>query len=64
MIKAYKSEHNRHLIHYIARSCRKKTELVWRRNFQYDVWEDYVEDPDGFSLAELGLWFIARQRGS
>jgi hypothetical protein len=53
------------LIHYIARGCtRKKTELVWKRNFEYHVWEDYVEDPDGFSLAELGVWFIAKQRGS
>jgi hypothetical protein len=50
--------------HSLHRKKLQKEDKTWRQNFQYDVCKDSVEDPDGFSLAELGFCFIARQRGS
>ena len=36
----------------------------WRRNFQNNVCEDTVENPDYFSMAEFGFWFIAKRQGN
>ena len=60
-----KAAHNDHT--YSLRLNELKEEVgtcVWRQNLQNDDWKSSVENPDIFSLAEFGFWFVAKRSGS